>query len=140
MPFMRSLRRSVGVRQSIRQHAAEALQEFLLLAARQILPPGFGPRRRVQARGGAEVGRFDMIRILRNERDAPDTNGPVRATPTGMRSPKRVIPPRQRMRREEVSVGSVFRLAKKLSMGALSQQLPRRLMLHAIPWAPSRPW
>src|SRR5258708_5347015 len=113
MRFMRSLRWSVGVRQSIRQHAAEALQQFLLLTARQILPPGFGPRRRDQARGGGEVGRFDMIRILRNERDAPDTSGPVRATPTGTRSPKQVIPPRQRTSREEVFVGSVLRLAKK---------------------------
>ena len=30
-------------------------------------------------------------------------------------------------------VNSFFRLAKKLSIGALSQQFARRLMLHVIP-------
>ena len=30
-------------------------------------------------------------------------------------------------------VNSFFRLAKKLSIGALSQQFDRRLMLHVIP-------
>ena len=37
-------------------------------------------------------------------------------------------------------VNSFFRLAKKLSIGALSQQFARRLMLQVIPWRASRPW
>jgi hypothetical protein len=37
-------------------------------------------------------------------------------------------------------VSSFFRLAKKLSIGALSQQLARRLMLQVIPWTARRPW
>jgi hypothetical protein len=37
-------------------------------------------------------------------------------------------------------VSSFFRLAKKLSIGALSQQFARRLMLQVISWPASRCW
>ena len=37
-------------------------------------------------------------------------------------------------------VNSFFRLAKKLSIGTLSQQFPRRLMLQVISWPASRRW
>ena len=37
-------------------------------------------------------------------------------------------------------ISSFFRLAKKLSIGALSQQFARRLMLQVIPWPASSRW
>jgi hypothetical protein len=39
-----------------------------------------------------------------------------------------------------VVVRSFFRLAKKLSIGALSQQSARRLMLHVMPYRARRRW
>jgi hypothetical protein len=44
------------------------------------------------------------------------------------------------MRRLAVFVGSVFKEAKKLSIGALSQQSARRLMLQVIPCRASSAW
>ena len=37
-------------------------------------------------------------------------------------------------------VSSFFSEAKKLSIGALSQQFARRLMLHTIPWPARSRW
>ena len=137
---MRSLRWSVEYGESIGEHAAEALEQFLLLAGRQFLPPGFARRGWVQARGGAGLGRLDMVRLLRYGRGSPDTSGRVQARPRGKRSPEVLYSARQRLRRLEVFVWSFFKLAKKLSIGALSQQFPRRLMLHPIRSSLNRRW
>src|SRR5262245_6794280 len=136
---MRCLLRRVGYGESLGEHAAEVSEQLFLLTDRQILPPRFGRRKWGQARGGVRTGWSDMGWLLqRCERGTRGTSVPVRARPTGRRSLEVLYHPRQRLRREEAVVGSVFSVAKKLSTGALSQHWATRLMLHTIPCRPSR--
>ena len=72
------------------------------------------------------------------------------ATFTGKVSPKhkrgtvvisRVVGKKlSRLGKAKLTKKSTFKLAKKLSIGALSQQFARRLMLQVIPWPAKSPW
>jgi len=125
---MRPLRGCVGYGESLGEHSAEPLEQLLLMAGRQILPPGFGQWRRVQARGGAGAGRLDMVRLLRRGRETPDRSGPGRAGPTGTRLPL-LYQRRQRLRLEEVVVGSSLIVLIKRSAYPFSSGSPTLAML-----------
>src|SRR5262245_47776776 len=98
----------VAAGEAVGEHLAEQAEEFLLVRRRQVLPTGFARRRRrLQARGGAIVGRSDMVQVLR-ACGTSRRSGPVRARPTGTQLRRLLYPDRQRVRREAVFVGSVF--------------------------------
>lgn len=109
------LHRCVGYGESLGEHSAEAIEQFLLQTDWQILPAGLDCPRKNQA-WGAVVGSLNMMWFLqRGELDSPDTNGQVRVKPTDTRSPEMLYALRQRLRRLEVFAGSFFNVWQNLS-------------------------
>src|ERR671935_1818119 len=95
----------VAAGEAVGEHPAEQAEELLLVRRRQGLPTGFAWRRcRLQARGGAVVGRSDMVQVLR-ACGTSRRSGPIRARPTGTPPGRLLYPARQRLLREAVSVG-----------------------------------
>src|SRR5947209_10368512 len=121
---MRHLLVRSGEREPVVEHPAEQAEKFLLTLRRQVLPAGFARRwRRLQARGGAVVGRSDMVQVLR-ACGTSRRSGPTRAGPTGTQPRRLLYPARQRARREAVFVGSVFTVRHSRSTNTLSRQRP----------------
>src|SRR5512142_2565825 len=97
--------------ESFGQHPAEEPEQFPPLDWQEVVPEG-GQRDGagwLQARGGARAdGCRGMVEILRRKRAEPGTSGPDPIRPRGRRSLRWLYPPRLRVCKVRVVVGSVF--------------------------------
>src|SRR5512135_650929 len=118
------------------QHPAEDPEQFHPLNRQEVVPEGCQRDGTgwVQARGGATAdGCRGMVQILRGKRAEPGTSGPDPVRPRGRRSLILLYPPRLRVCKVRVVVGSVFTLLQSRSTNTLSNARPRPSMLTATP-------
>src|SRR5512142_3428145 len=93
------------------QHPAEDPEQFHPLNRQEVVPEGCQRDGTgwVQARGGATAdGCRGMVQILRGKRAEPGTSGPGPTKPRGRWSLCLLYPPRLRVCKVRVLVGSVF--------------------------------
>src|SRR5512135_2188320 len=114
------------------QHPAEDPEQFHPLNRQEVVPEGCQRDGTgwVQARGGATAdGCRGMVQILRGKRAGPGTSGPDPVKPRGRRSLILLYPPRLRVCKVRVVVGSVLIVLIKRSAHPFSSGSPTLAML-----------